>query len=178
MGNRLPSKIHPKLRVAVVQAAPEFLDLDGTIDKTIDLMQKAAQEGGEIAGDQVAQLIDRHVFGANFIGNVPGPRRQVDYLPLPVTHRSTSSADWISLAAISRASAALGPASWSTSPDSKEMCRKIFGVVSSRSSNSPTPNVKSSFRTTECPVAGCSRHPDGQWPTRRFRTKKTRSYRG
>src|ERR1700737_3776450 len=44
MGNRLPSKIHPKLRVAVVQAAPEFLDLDGTIDKTIDFMRKAARE--------------------------------------------------------------------------------------------------------------------------------------
>src|SRR5258706_12819046 len=48
MGNRLPSKIHPKLRVAVVQAAPEFLDLDGTIDKTIDFMKKAAQEGATL----------------------------------------------------------------------------------------------------------------------------------
>jgi predicted amidohydrolase len=48
MGNRLPSKIHPKLRLAVVQAAPEFLDLDGTIDKTVDFMKKAAQEGATL----------------------------------------------------------------------------------------------------------------------------------
>jgi nitrilase len=48
MGNHLPSKIHPKLRVAVVQAAPEFLDLDGTIDKTIDFMKRAAHEGATL----------------------------------------------------------------------------------------------------------------------------------
>lgn len=41
----MPSKIHPQLRVAAVQAAPAFLDLDATIDKTIDLMGRAAKEG-------------------------------------------------------------------------------------------------------------------------------------
>ena len=41
----VPSKTHPKLRVAAVQAAPVFLDLDGTIDKTIDLMKQAATQG-------------------------------------------------------------------------------------------------------------------------------------
>ena len=44
----MPSRVHPKLRVAVVQAAPKFLDLDGTIDKTIDLMKKAAEEGAKL----------------------------------------------------------------------------------------------------------------------------------
>jgi len=41
----MPSKIHPRLRVAAVQAAPVFLDLDASIDKTIDLMAQAAKEG-------------------------------------------------------------------------------------------------------------------------------------
>ncbi len=41
----MPSKTHPRLRVAAVQAAPVFLDLDATIDKTIDLMRDAAKEG-------------------------------------------------------------------------------------------------------------------------------------
>ena len=41
----MPTTVHPKLRVAAVQAAPVFLDLDGTIDKTIDLMAQAAGQG-------------------------------------------------------------------------------------------------------------------------------------
>jgi nitrilase len=44
----MPSMIHPKLRVAVVQAAPVFLDLDGTIDKTIKLMKEAANQGAKL----------------------------------------------------------------------------------------------------------------------------------
>jgi aliphatic nitrilase len=41
----MPSKSHPQLRVAAVQAAPVFLDLDGTVDKTVDLIARAAKEG-------------------------------------------------------------------------------------------------------------------------------------
>ncbi len=41
----MPALQHAKLRVAAVQAAPEFLDLDATIDKAINLMQRAAKEG-------------------------------------------------------------------------------------------------------------------------------------
>lgn len=41
----MPSQTHPKLRVAAVQAAPVFLDLDATIDKTIRLMKEAADNG-------------------------------------------------------------------------------------------------------------------------------------
>jgi aliphatic nitrilase len=41
----MPTPTHPKLRVAAVQAAPAFLDLDGTIDKTIALMKDAARQG-------------------------------------------------------------------------------------------------------------------------------------
>ena len=33
-------KTHPKYKVAAVQAAPFFLDLDATVDKTIALMRK------------------------------------------------------------------------------------------------------------------------------------------
>ncbi|SCK60561.1 aliphatic nitrilase [Variovorax sp. HW608] len=40
----MPTKSHPRLRVAAVQAAPVFLDLDGTIDKTIDLIAQAARD--------------------------------------------------------------------------------------------------------------------------------------
>lgn len=41
----MPSTIHPQLRVAAVQAAPAFLDLDGAIDKTLALMAQAASQG-------------------------------------------------------------------------------------------------------------------------------------
>lgn len=41
----MPSKTHPRLRVAAVQAAPEFLDLDGAIEKTIGLIAQAAAQG-------------------------------------------------------------------------------------------------------------------------------------
>jgi nitrilase len=44
-GPVMPSKIHPKLRVAAVQAAPVFLNLDATIDKTVDLIKEAAKQG-------------------------------------------------------------------------------------------------------------------------------------
>ena len=44
----MPTTVHPKLRVAAVQAAPVFLDLDGTIDKTIDLMAQAAGQGVQL----------------------------------------------------------------------------------------------------------------------------------
>ena len=37
-----------QFRVAAVQAAPVFLDLDGTIDKTIDLMAQAAGKGVQL----------------------------------------------------------------------------------------------------------------------------------
>src|SRR5712691_11429983 len=44
----MPSKIHPKLRVAVVQAAPAFLNVDATLDKTIKLMKDAATQGAQL----------------------------------------------------------------------------------------------------------------------------------
>ena len=34
--------VHQKYRVAVVQAAPAFLDLDATVAKTITLIEEAA----------------------------------------------------------------------------------------------------------------------------------------
>ena len=44
----MSSTTHPRLRVAAVQAAPVFLDLDATIDKTIDLMAQAAGQGVQL----------------------------------------------------------------------------------------------------------------------------------
>jgi nitrilase len=44
----MPSKTYPRLRVAAVQAAPVFLDIDGTIDKTIALISQAATEGVQL----------------------------------------------------------------------------------------------------------------------------------
>jgi nitrilase len=44
----MPSKTHPRLRVAAVQAAPAFLDLDAAVDKTIALMGHAAKEGVQL----------------------------------------------------------------------------------------------------------------------------------
>lgn len=41
----MPALQHPKLRVAAVQAAPEFLNLDASIDKTISIMETAARQG-------------------------------------------------------------------------------------------------------------------------------------
>lgn len=46
----MPAPTHPKLRVAAVQAAPVFLDLDATVDKTIALMQQAAKQGCRLIG--------------------------------------------------------------------------------------------------------------------------------
>ncbi len=40
--------VHQKYRVAVVQAAPVFLDLDATVDKTIALIEQAAAEGAKL----------------------------------------------------------------------------------------------------------------------------------
>lgn len=39
------SLIHPKYKVAVVQAAPVWLDLDATVDKCIRLIDEAADQG-------------------------------------------------------------------------------------------------------------------------------------
>jgi len=39
---------HPHFKAAVVQAAPEYLNLQGTVDKTIDLIQEAAGEGADL----------------------------------------------------------------------------------------------------------------------------------
>ena len=39
---------HPKYRVAVVQAAPAWLDLDGSIKKTIALIEEAADKGAKL----------------------------------------------------------------------------------------------------------------------------------
>jgi len=39
---------HPKYRVAVVQAAPAWLDLDGSIKKTIALIEEAAEKGAKL----------------------------------------------------------------------------------------------------------------------------------
>ena len=39
---------HPKFRAAAVQAAPVFLDLDATIDKSIALIAQAAKEGAQL----------------------------------------------------------------------------------------------------------------------------------
>lgn len=40
--------IHPKYKVAVVQAAPVWLDLDATIDKTLLLIKEAADAGAKL----------------------------------------------------------------------------------------------------------------------------------
>lgn len=44
----MPSAKHPVIRAAVVQAAPVFLDLDGTIDKCLGLIREAAREGATL----------------------------------------------------------------------------------------------------------------------------------
>lgn len=41
----MPSRTHPKLKVAAVQAAPAFLDLDASIDKAVRLIGQAAEAG-------------------------------------------------------------------------------------------------------------------------------------
>ena len=38
---------HPKLKVAAVQAAPVYLDLDASIDKAIGLIKDAARSGAK-----------------------------------------------------------------------------------------------------------------------------------
>lgn len=40
--------LHPKYKVAAVQAAPVYLDLDATVEKTIKLIEEAANEGAKL----------------------------------------------------------------------------------------------------------------------------------
>jgi nitrilase len=40
--------MHPKYKVAVVQAAPVWLDLDATVDKTVALIEQAAGQGARL----------------------------------------------------------------------------------------------------------------------------------
>lgn len=42
------SLTHPRFRAAAVQAAPVFLDLDGTVDKSIALIEEAAANGASL----------------------------------------------------------------------------------------------------------------------------------
>jgi aliphatic nitrilase len=42
------SRTHPRYKVAAIQAAPVFLDIDATVDKTISLMQQASGEGARL----------------------------------------------------------------------------------------------------------------------------------
>ena len=44
----MPAKTHPKYRVAAIQAAPAFLDLDASIEKTIRLIREAAKNGARL----------------------------------------------------------------------------------------------------------------------------------
>lgn len=44
----MPAPTHPKLKVAAIQAAPVFLDLDATIDKAIALIGEAAGQGAKL----------------------------------------------------------------------------------------------------------------------------------
>ena len=39
---------HPKYKVAAIQAAPVFLDLDASITKAIDLIAEAAKNGAKL----------------------------------------------------------------------------------------------------------------------------------
>ena len=41
---------HPKVKAAVVQAAPIWLDLEGTVAKTILYIEEAAREGAQLIG--------------------------------------------------------------------------------------------------------------------------------
>ncbi|MEM9123242.1 MAG: nitrilase-related carbon-nitrogen hydrolase, partial [Pseudomonadota bacterium] len=42
------SATHPKFKAAAVQAAPVFMDLDGTVEKTIGLIHDAANAGAKL----------------------------------------------------------------------------------------------------------------------------------
>jgi aliphatic nitrilase len=42
------SQVHPKLKVAAVQAAPAFLDLDASIEKTIHYIDEAGSAGAKL----------------------------------------------------------------------------------------------------------------------------------
>ena len=53
ISSELPSraaKANMKVRVGAVQAEPVWLDLDATIDKTIDLIKEAAKDGVQVLG--------------------------------------------------------------------------------------------------------------------------------
>jgi nitrilase len=47
---RFPGMTHPRFRAAAVQAAPEFLDLEAGVDKSIALIAEAAGNGAQLIG--------------------------------------------------------------------------------------------------------------------------------
>jgi aliphatic nitrilase len=92
---------HPAFKAAVVQAAPVFLDLDATVDKTIDLMKQAAAGGAQLIAFPETWLpgypwwiwLGAPAWGMQFVG------RYFDNSP---------AADGSELARIQTAAAALG----------------------------------------------------------------------
>jgi nitrilase len=69
------SVTHPKFKAAAVQAAPVFLDLDKTVDKSIALIKEAAANGASliafpetfIPGYPFFIWLDSPVWGMQFI---------------------------------------------------------------------------------------------------------------
>ena len=79
---------HPKFRAAAVQAAPVFLDLDATIDKSIALIAEASENGADliafpetfVPGYPWFIWLDSPAWGMQFIRALP---RQLPRLRLP-----------------------------------------------------------------------------------------------
>ena len=66
--------VHQAYKVAVVQAAPVWLDLDATVDKTIALIEEAAARGREadrVSRDLHSRISVAHLARRSGLGDRP-----------------------------------------------------------------------------------------------------------
>ncbi|MFF4837944.1 carbon-nitrogen hydrolase family protein [Streptomyces sp. NPDC001315] len=127
------SLIHPAYKVAAVQAAPEFLDLDAGIDKSIALIGEAARNGASLIGFPETFLpgYPFHVWLGAPIWSLQFTRRYFDnslHYDTPEADRLATAARDNNIAVVmgmsERAGGSLYMAQWLIGPDGQTIAKR------------------------------------------------------